>query len=313
MRPVSATGANAFRHEALLYAGIDEFMAAAVSFLREGAAAGEAAMVAVDERKIRMLQEALGPDAETVSFVEMHGLGRNPARIIPAWRDFVSEHAGSGRGLRGIGEPVWAGRSAAEMTECECHESLLNRAFDGGPGWQLMCPYDTAALTPAAVQVAGRTHPFVTENGVTRRSPDYAEEDALAAPLPGPPADADEIEFTEEDLVGLRWVVSNGADRAGLGGRRVGDLVLAVHELAANSLRHGGGHGVLRMWEDRDAFVCEVRDEGRIEEPLVGRALPAPEQTGGHGLWLVNQVCDLVQLRSSPSGSVVRVRMSTAA
>jgi anti-sigma regulatory factor (Ser/Thr protein kinase) len=199
------------------------------------------------------------------------------------------------------------------MTECECHESLLNRAFDGGPGWQLMCPYDTAALTPAAVQVAGRTHPFVTENGVTRRSPDYAEEDALAAPLPGPPADADEIEFTEEDLVGLRWVVSNGADRAGLGGRRVGDLVLAVHELAANSLRHGGGHGVLRMWEDRDAFVCEVRDEGRIEEPLVGRALPAPEQTGGHGLWLVNQVCDLVQLRSSPSGSVVRVRMSTAA
>jgi anti-sigma regulatory factor (Ser/Thr protein kinase) len=309
---VSAEAANAFRHEALLYAGIDEFMSVTVPFLREGAAAGERAMVALDERKIRMLEDALGSDAESVSFVEMHGLGRNPARIIPAWRDFVSDHAGSGRGLRGIGEPVWAGRSGAELTECECHESLLNRAFDGGPGWRLMCPYDTAALAPAAVEVASRTHPFVTEGGVTRRSRDYTQADALVAPLPTPPADADEIAFTADDLVGLRWVVSNAANRAGVTGPRVADLVLAVHELASNSLRYGGGHGVLRMWEDRDAFVCEVRDEGRIEEPLVGRALPPPEQTGGHGLWLVNQVCDLVQLRSSPRGSVVRVRMSTA-
>jgi anti-sigma regulatory factor (Ser/Thr protein kinase) len=153
----------------------------------------------------------------------------------------------------------------------------------------------------------------VTSGGVTRRSGGYVQANTLGAALSGPPADADEIEFTQEDLAGLRWVVSNGAERAGLRGARVGDLVLAVHELAANSLRHGGGHGVLRMWEDHKAFVCEVRDQGRIEEPLVGRALPRPDQNGGHGLWLVNQVCDLVQLRSSERGSVVRVRMSTAA
>jgi anti-sigma regulatory factor (Ser/Thr protein kinase) len=312
MPAVSAEVATAFCHEALLYAGIDEFMSVAVPFLREGAAAGERSMVAVDERKISLLEDALGPDAESVSFVEIHGLGRNPARIIPAWRDFVAEHAGRG-GLRGIGEPVWAGRTRAELTECECHESLLNVAFDDGPGWRLMCPYDTAALDPASVAVAERTHPLVTSGGVTRRSRGYAQANTLGAALSGPPADADEIEFMAEDLVGLRWVVSNGAERAGLRGARVGDLVLAVHELAANSLRHGGGHGVLRMWEDPKAFVCEVRDEGRIEEPLVGRALPVPDQDGGHGLWLVNQVCDLVQLRSSERGSVVRVRMSTAA
>jgi anti-sigma regulatory factor (Ser/Thr protein kinase) len=310
---VSAQAATAFRHEALLYAGIDEFMSAVLPFLREGAAAGERAMVAVDAGKIALLTDALGSDADSVSFVEMSGLGRNPARIIPAWRDFVAEHAGSGRGLRGVGEPVWAGRSSAELTECECHESLLNDAFDGGPGWWLLCPYDTAALDPAAVAVAERTHPLVTSDGVTRRSDSYASADTLGAALSEPPVDADEIEFTEHDLVGLRWVVSNGAERAGVTGVRVSDLVLAVHELAANSLRHGGGHGVLRMWEDRDTFVCEVRDEGRIEEPLVGRALPAIDRPGGHGLWLVNQVCDLVELRSSQRGSVVRVRMLTAA
>ena len=310
---MSAHAATAFRHEALLYAGIDEFMSAVVPFLREGAAAGERAMVAVDEHKIALLAEALGPDADCVSFVDMHDLGRNPARIMPAWLDFVAEHAGSAAGFRGVGEPVWAGRSGAELTECECHESLLNVAFDSGPGWRLMCPYDTAGLGAAAVAVAERTHPLVTSGGVTRSSGSYRQANTLGATLSGPPADADEIEFTEQDLAGLRWVVSNAAERAGLTGVRVGDLVLAVHELAANSLRHGGGHGVLRMWEDRDAFVCEVRDEGRIEEPLVGRALPALDQKGGHGLWLVNQVCDLVQLRSSPRGSVVRVRMSTAA
>jgi hypothetical protein len=37
-------------------------------------------------------------------------------------------------------------------------------------------------------------------------------------------------------------------------------LVLAVDEVATNSLRHGGGRGTLRIWRDADAVVCEVRD-----------------------------------------------------
>ncbi|HEY7074293.1 MAG TPA: ATP-binding protein, partial [Solirubrobacteraceae bacterium] len=87
------------------------------------------------------------------------------------------------------------------------------------------------------------------------------------------------------------------------------DLLLAVTEAASNSIRHGGGHGVLRVWREPDALICEMRDAGRLDEPLAGRLPPPHAHGGGYGLWLVNQVCDLVQLRSFAGGSVVRMHM----
>jgi anti-sigma regulatory factor (Ser/Thr protein kinase) len=95
-------------------------------------------------------------------------------------------------------------------------------------------------------------------------------------------------------------------------GERVDDLVLAVNELASNSIHHGGGHGMMRMWREGDALLCEVSDGGRISEPLVGRVHPRPDQWSGRGLWLANQLCDLVQIRSSDAGSVVRLHMRMA-
>jgi anti-sigma regulatory factor (Ser/Thr protein kinase) len=74
-------------------------------------------------------------------------------------------------------------------------------------------------------------------------------------------------------------------------------------------VRHAGGRGTLRVWREPDALVCEVRDHGHFDSPLVGRERPEPLLLEGRGLWLVNQVCDLVQIRSSADGTVVRVRM----
>jgi anti-sigma regulatory factor (Ser/Thr protein kinase) len=85
--------------------------------------------------------------------------------------------------------------------------------------------------------------------------------------------------------------------------------VLAVHELATNSLRHGGGRGTLRVWREPGALICEVSDRGRIDQPLVGRERPLGGQIGGRGLWLVNQVCDLVQIRCFPTGNAVRLHV----
>ncbi|HEY1450507.1 MAG TPA: ATP-binding protein, partial [Solirubrobacteraceae bacterium] len=91
------------------------------------------------------------------------------------------------------------------------------------------------------------------------------------------------------------------------------DFVLAVNELATNSVQHGGGGGMLRVWQEPGALVCDVRDRGFIEDPLAGRRRPPIDQYGGRGLWLVNRLCDLVQIRSSPSGTVVRVHMRSDA
>jgi anti-sigma regulatory factor (Ser/Thr protein kinase) len=88
------------------------------------------------------------------------------------------------------------------------------------------------------------------------------------------------------------------------------DLVLAVNELATNTIRHGGGRGTLRTWREPDTLLVEVLDRGFIEDPLAGRERPPDLTGGGRGLWLVNHLCDLVQVRSSHGGSVVRLHMS---
>jgi len=88
--------------------------------------------------------------------------------------------------------------------------------------------------------------------------------------------------------------------------------VLAVNELATNSIRYGGGRGEMLLWREGQTLLCEIRDEGHITDPLVGRSRPAPEANNGRGLWLANQLCDLVQIRSSPAGSRVRVHKEVA-
>lgn len=303
---------HTFRHKALFYEGVDRFVESTLPFVRDGVAAGEPVMVAVDQQKIGLLEQGLGADAGAVRFVEMRGLGQNPGCIIPAWREFVAEHAMSGRRLRGIGEPVWAGRREAEIDECNQHEALLNVAFDDGPAWSLVCPYDKAVLPAEVIDAARRTHPIVGEDGVTRRSVTYCNPriDPLGGELPPPPARREELPFTLEDLSTVRSMVQAWARAAGVDVVRAEDLVLAVNELATNSIRHGGGNGVVRAWREPDTFVCEVCDEGRIDDPLAGRATPDEARQSGRGLWLVNQLCDLVQLRSLRDGCAVRLHVS---
>jgi anti-sigma regulatory factor (Ser/Thr protein kinase) len=85
--------------------------------------------------------------------------------------------------------------------------------------------------------------------------------------------------------------------------------VLAVNEVATNSIRHGGGVGAARVWRADGAIVCEIADAGRIEDPLVGRRRPDAGTIGGRGLWIANQLCELVQMRTFAAGTVVRLHM----
>ena len=134
----------------------------------------------------------------------------------------------------------------------------------------------------------------------------------LAAPLASAPLDADQLAFDLPSLPALRRFVAMRGTAFGLVGDRISELILAVNELATNSVRHGGGFGLVRLWQDHDEVVAEVRDHGYIDDPLVGRQRPEVEALGGRGLWLVNQLCDLVQVRSTPGGCVVRVRVRGA-
>ena len=292
-----------FHHEAVFYDGERVIMDRLLPFLREGAAADEPMLVAVSPAKIRLLGDALGSDVDRVTFVPMDELGRNPARIIPAWRAFA-DRAGS-RPVRGIGEPVWAGRSRAELDECYLHESLLNVAFADRPSFQLLCPYDTGALPAEVLQRARQSHPCVDEHASDRYHPELT----LTAGLPAVPGTARRLAFDGPALGEVRRVVAATAREIGLSDDRADACVLAVNELAANSVRHGGGRGELHVWHEDGALVCEVRDAGCISDPLAGRHIPTIEQLGGRGLWMVNQLCDLVQIRTPPHAPLNTVRV----
>jgi anti-sigma regulatory factor (Ser/Thr protein kinase) len=299
-----------------MYAGVDEFVAGMSAFLRAGVAAGEPSLVVVSARKIRLLRAALGADADAVLFADMADVGANPARIIPAWRDFVAERGGAGRALRGIGEPIYPERSAVEMVECHRHEALLNLAFADTPAFHLVCPYDTSALHPDVVAAARRTHPSVVEDGVARASALFDGLEAVAAPfadpLPAPPAHAAEAEVRLHALAAVRRFVRHHAAAAGLSAERTRDLLVAVNEITTNSVRHGGGRGRVLVWQEAGTLLCEVRDSGRIAHPLAGRERPERGQVGGYGLWLANQLCDLVQVRAFAAGGAVRLHVRLA-
>jgi anti-sigma regulatory factor (Ser/Thr protein kinase) len=306
-----------YRHEALLYAGLDEFVDACVGIIRDGAEADEPTLVVVPGPKIEALRSALGPTPETVTFADMLQVGRNPARIISFWQSFVTDQAPSGRPLRGIGEPIGAELPAPVLAECQLHEALLNVAFEPASPLWLLCPYDVSSLGDDVIHEARRTHPHIAQAGLQATSPSYEEFDRAAPfdrPLPPPPPDAAWMDFDAGRLERVRAFVSDQARATRIDGGGVADLVVAVHELATNSVEHGGGGGVVRAWQTSDAIVVEVADRGNIAAPLAGRLRPSPDGDRGRGLWMANQLCDLVQIRSSAgAGTVVRVTLSGGA
>ena len=306
MRHINSPG---YRHEALFYRGDEEFLAGTVPLVRDALDAEAAVLVAVPRPQSRVLREALGRDGERVAFAGMEDLGRNPGRIIGAWRDFVRKHAGGDAAPLGIGEPIWPERTAAELVECQRHETLLNLAFPPDTPWTLLCPYDAERLAPEVLEGARRNHPHVVEDGESHRSHAYSRAIPGSEPLPQPPADSTQMRFGHGDLGLVRELLAQRAAQAGIEGRRIADLVLAVDELATNSLRYARGEGTMRTWRENGSLLVEVVDDGHIADPLAGRDLPGPNEIGGRGLYLVNQLCDLVQMRSSPDGSVIRVHM----
>lgn len=293
-----------FRHEAFLYAGADDFVARALPVLARALNAGDPVLVAVDAGKIELLQDVLGGASRSIVWKDIRGIGANPARIIPIWREFVVRHRDCGR-LWGFGEPVWAGRTSAELVEAQRHEALLNLAFADDPPFTLLCPYDTMALGPEVVREAGRSHPFAAGE---RASSDYVGVDAIRgpfdAPLPELRGDTAELVMSGASTAGLRRFLRDHSD--GIDEVRTDDLTIAIAAVVAGA---GRGDARVRVVAEAGTVVVDIGDLAPVRDPLAGREWPAPADGPSRGLWLANQLCDLVQLRSGPAGAVVRLHV----
>lgn len=302
-------GTVGLRHVALFYRGRGDYLAATAGFVRAALDRGEPVFAAVPGPRLAMLRGELAADAGRVTFSDMARVGRNPARIIPAVRAFTDRHPGER--VSYLGEPAWPGRTDPELREAARHEALLNRAF-ADTLVTMMCPYDLAGLPAEVLADAERTHPVLARRGTSSPSAAYLGPDALPPrcdqPLASPPPGALTGHYLA-DLRTVRDLVTECAVRAGLPLDRMLDLVLAASEVAANTLRHTAAGGTVRGWQTDAEIICQIDDSGWITDPLAGRVRPAAEEPSGHGLWLVNQVCDLVEMRTSEAGTTVRMHM----
>jgi anti-sigma regulatory factor (Ser/Thr protein kinase) len=294
-------------HAAFCYRSQPEYAAAIVAFIQAGLAAGEPALVAVPGAKLQVICDHLDDGPGEVVFTDMAEQGRNPARIIPEVRAFADKHPG--QRVRFVGEPAWPGRSAAEICEAARHEALINLAFAQTP-ITILCPYDASGLPGSVLAGARRTHREPMASGATVLTWRDNLPPECDRPLSPPPARA-EAHAYDTDLASVRRLVADHAHRAGLTGDRTVDLILAVNEIAANTISHTTGGGVLHIWHTPEEIVCQVHDQGEITDPLAGRVRHGPDDRG-HGLWLVNQVCDLVELRTGRAGTAVRMHMRRA-
>ena len=308
-----AAPAPAFRHEAFLYRDADEFLAGVAGFVLDGLARGDAVVVAEPADQLSLLRDALRhelPSDDAIRFLDMAQVGADPARILAVWADALAAAVTAGRCLRGVGEPAWYGRRPQELDECHVHELLLERAFATGPAWRLMCPYDIGRL-PGPVRdralLSHREWSSPAGRGATGSDLDAALDAAFSARLPVPGGVVLRGSFGAADVPAVRHTVASWARSCALPRDRVEVLELAASELATNAVIHGDGSGTVALWEEPDAVVLEVSDPGGGTDPLTGRLPPRPGQDGGAGLYAVNQLCDLVQLRSGPRGTTVRV------
>ncbi|GAA3444377.1 anti-sigma factor RsbA family regulatory protein [Planomonospora venezuelensis] len=309
----AAAAAPELIHHALVYGSDEAFLSATTGFCRDGLAGGDRVLAVTTPANIGLLEDALGPAAAGVEFVAADDWYGAPGRTLAAYGRYVDAHKVRHRRVRIIGEPVWHGRSPAEEAEWTRYESVINAAFAGSPAW-IVCPYDERTLPERIVADARRTHPKLLTGSAEHDSHAYTDPAAFAhasdhLPLPPPAGAGEEIRF-DADLGRMRQRVAARAAALGLSAGQIDRLLLAVNEVAANAVQHGGGHGRILLWADAAGIGCDVADPGRLSTPFPGYLPPDPLADRGHGLWVVRQLCELLEIRTGRNGTQVRLHLA---
>ena len=294
-------------HAAMHYRALDELIVDMGGFAEAGVRAGDAVLVAAGGVALDRLRGRLGGQTDGVTWLDLSPLGSNPRRVMSGMRLFAEGHRG--RPVRIARQAGWLTRPADEVREAMRYEPLLDLAV--GPV-RLLCAFD-ARLDAAVLDCAERTHRLVGRGGRWTPSRSYASSAQLPrecdSPLAPPPADAAVLTF-RRDHARVRDFVAGRARAAGLDADRAADLILAVSELTANTHAHTSRPGTVTLWRTDAEIICQVHDSGHITDPLAGSLPPDLSATSkGWGLWVVNQVCDLVETRTAPGGTTTRVHM----
>ncbi len=86
---------------------------------------------------------------------------------------------------------------------------------------------------------------------------------------------------------------------------------MAINEIAANSVKYGGGRGTCRFWTRAHDIVCEIEDAGTLGRSPLGMLPPDPVVPTGRGLWIARQFSDALAIVARPGGTLTRIRIAT--
>lgn len=299
-------------HEAVLYSAPDELAHRLVPRLAPALDDGSPVVAVLDRPTRAEVRRALGDDARHVDFPEPATVHRVPAFTVALRWARLSRLAHTPDGHATV-----VGQHVTDLPGCgETHWARLdiglNVALAGLP-ITVLCPYRTDGRELSRVHA---THPHVTAAQGPAVSAGLRDPAETLAAFPPPPAPdlgrpTATLAFTASDLGALRRLVGAVAARAGMDAVRGSDLVLAVNEIGSNSVEHGPGRGLLRLWLSDDGVTAEVTDSGTAMPPFPGMVAPPATGPRGRGLWLASELCDVMQVWSDPTHTVVRLRMDT--
>jgi anti-sigma regulatory factor (Ser/Thr protein kinase) len=303
-----------FEHQALIYGSVGELRAAAVPFLTEGLAAGQAVVLVCRSPLTREIVTAIGRDA-SVRVVDPAEIFTGSARAVAALRRLALDCDGSSAGVRIVGSVPFEG-SPDGFREWGRYEAAVNVAL-APLRLSSICAYDKRDVPKPVRAIIGRTHPFIRTPRAVQASPHFLDPATFVrlttpdvpdpAERAAPDVDMPAIEDVY-DLAEARSAIRGALARAPVGGLTVGDFTAAAGELLANAVQHGRPAVQLRLWIRPDRLVCTVHDRGPgFDDPLAGY-IPPPDaaERGGAGLWLARQTCDSLDMRQDRNGFRVR-------
>ena len=170
----AALSPHLFEHRLLAYGSDEEYVESTVPYLTEGLEQSHAALVVATPPQIALLREALDDRSDDVEFADSADWYSSLAGALNRYREYVKQKLEAGAAwIRVVGDPVWAGRSDAEIAAWFRYESLVNLAFAAAPA-TIVCAYDTTTFSDEVIAVARVTHP-VGHGGVFDESVAYRE------------------------------------------------------------------------------------------------------------------------------------------
>ncbi|WP_214367717.1 anti-sigma factor RsbA family regulatory protein [Pseudonocardia sp. H11422] len=304
------SGATGMVHECVLYSTADQLADQLVPRVRTALAAGEPVVAVLGEGGRAALADALGPDANAVQF-------HDPARVhsVPAFTVAVRWARLTKRLENPAGRTTVVSQHVEGLPQCDPGhwarlDAALNVALHGLPITMLCLYPDHGDVLPGARS----THRTLLTDGHSAPSDAYRDpQDVVAEYPPPPPPDLGppdaELGFDLTGLSAVRHLVASMSAPIGQAPERIADLVLAVNEIASNSVEHGAGSGRLRLWTTPAGITAEIYDTGRMTVPFPGIVAPPPSGERGRGLWLASELSDVLQVWSDSDGTVVRVFM----